>query len=986
MSRSNIRYCLPLALAICFLTLPSLAWNPSAADEHYGRMVINGQPSGGNVVTYFSQPYYDGPYIPKAHGYILQHAVRLLRQDGYDNWADVAQLQLSHLLSGATHADYYKGRILATLQLELLFGLHTEDLHSWDITCYAGCNHYYNYDDGTGLEMEVEAVAAAVLDLAILKFALTIGSLVGLDVDITPSLPGSFASAVDLCQHHFNQAVTTYNTGNLIYPGRSAQSSAYYELGWACHLLADQAVAQHQFNSFLGDHTDYEDFADDKGDPAEYPAYHPASAKPFNAYHHGQSSWPARQFARTLAGEVYHRPDNFDWAEDGGDTERDLSLQFVMPRAEAYTAGLLARFFNEVGIPAHAPPLTGVVKNEAGAPVPYAYLFHTSVGRTFQIEQDSGAGAGDAVDPTDQWRAWSVLRTDAHGRYRLLITPDTKYLLRPAMPGYSFAGRTSRNLEFGQMECPVVYWQERGKISGNSLDFYLRQLPVMVTGVLALEDPSEMILAEGLDPGSLVGSLPRPIDPGTSLQRSGSEISPTLARNIHEALLQVSADHSTFGVKGGNSGLPEGAVVTIRLSRLLSLTTQQLCLSQGDVTATIDRTRQLQAVHAANPAVSIAGGSVLTAQSLAAATALLPKVELASSGGRQLQHCTIGTLDDGQLGSNSLLGSGLVLVPDLGGAEIEVTVVSGVGYLSSPAEPLLLSTNSDGIALLGINAGSHAGRIRLQVAVKKSPDGVAIPRSAEIEFLVQPAPRGCDPATETAPTQFFMMQAIALEPAGPQVRWQPDSRVTVQVGPDGVLDRTLERVDDVPDEQIPDHPGERPRIAGRTEDFENRVLDGWELTPAAEVGEIDGRRALVFHGPGHGIWPLPPVTGFRLSYRFRAHDGVGEVVMSGSGEPPRQREYQLLFTPEEVEFSRRIGNDMEPLGYTRYALEPGQWYDVAASLAAGRIEVSINGEVIISTEDPRPLVGGAFAFGCLHGEGIAYDDISLSDIDLAHQR
>ena len=150
------------------------------------------------------------------------------------------------------------------------------------------------------------------------------------------------------------------------------------------------------------------------------------------------------------------------------------------------------------------------------------------------------------------------------------------------------------------------------------------------------------------------------------------------------------------------------------------------------------------------------------------------------------------------------------------------------------------------------------------------------------------------------------------------------------------------------------------------------------LFRSAEVCEIEGGHALVLHGAGHGIWPLPEMAGFVIQCRYRAHEGIGEIVLVGSGEPPNHREYQLLMTPDEMELSRRIGDRAEALGYTGYELRPGQWFDIAVSLTGNLLTVTINGETVISGEDPEPLVGGTFAFGCLEGEGNAFDDIKVA--------
>jgi hypothetical protein len=139
---------------------------------------------------------------------------------------------------------------------------------------------------------------------------------VGLDVDVVPNFFVQYPDAVSQCQQHFNTAVRTWTDGHVLYLQRSQSQSAFYELGWACHLLQDLAVAQHVNDTSFNGHREYEDFADGKGDPARYPDLHPGlgtvpagHAGPLGAYHHDvehpERGWSAAQFARTLAETTY---------------------------------------------------------------------------------------------------------------------------------------------------------------------------------------------------------------------------------------------------------------------------------------------------------------------------------------------------------------------------------------------------------------------------------------------------------------------------------------------------------------------------------------------------------------------------------------------------------------------------------------------------------------------------------------------------------
>ncbi|MDI9586024.1 MAG: hypothetical protein QM473_17525 [Acidobacteriota bacterium] len=442
------------------MVVPALAWNPPPTQEHRGLPTIAGERDDTPVLTYFADAAWENLYSPKGHGYIIQHAVELLRADGYGNWADVAQANQMHLLSGAAHADNYLGRIRALFQLEVLWGLFSWDVYEYDITCRAGCEHYHNVSDGKGLQMPIEATLADIFDWFVFRYFLSVGPA-SIDMDIVPELQSQYPSAVMLCQKHFTKAQNIWRLGSFIYPSRSATESAFYELGWACHLLADQAVVQHQHNAFFGGHSDYENAADGHGNARDYPNCHASSAVPFGAYKHGPAipggPWEAYDYARTVAEKIYHEPGHYDLAENGNTAQREQALNFAIPLAEAYTAGLLARFMSETGVPATSPPLSGYVRGENGATIPGAYVFYADAGSTVKIDQNV-----PDVNPVDRWKSWDMVRADSQSRYTLPAQPDNYYLLRAANPDHCFEGKTSSNLEFGERKCPVVYYQQRG--------------------------------------------------------------------------------------------------------------------------------------------------------------------------------------------------------------------------------------------------------------------------------------------------------------------------------------------------------------------------------------------------------------------------------------------------------------------------------------------------------------------------------------------
>ncbi len=157
--------------------------------------------------------------------------------------------------------------------------------------------------------------------------------------------------------------------------------------------------------------------------------------------------------------------------------------------------------------------------------------------------------------------------------------------------------------------------------------------------------------------------------------------------------------------------------------------------------------------------------------------------------------------------------------------------------------------------------------------------------------------------------------------------------------------------------------------------------EGWEFTENVELVRDREGRALTFTGPGHAFWHVEPRQEFRLAFRYRPGPGVGEVVFRGTGEPPQHREYLLHLDEGHVRLIRNIAGRHSEMGGAGVPFEPGAWQHVALRSAGSSIEVSVGDATVLSVNDPDPLPGGAFAFGCIAGEQIAFDDIALYALD-----
>lgn len=777
---------------ILVMASSSLPWNTPHHQKEWGPIRVLGSSTPVGNISYFADlDRAPGKvYHESGHAYIIEHAIRLLREDGCPNWADFAQSYLLHLTSGAVHADAYKGRVRIRIQLELLWGLFSEDLFEWDLTCAGGCEHYHNSSDGSGLDLTGFSVLGNAADFLVKILTIYASwyssamGLVDLDIEVDPRIDLSYPSGAALCGQHYQTALETWRNDRISYPGRSQRESAMYELGWACHLIADLAVAQHLYEKFIGGHADYEDFAEGMGDEPDLHAVKGDFIKNF-----GGTIPPPRELADGLARFMGLRhPENIGLAEDGGPAERREALRVALPAAERYTAALLARFMGEIGVPKTAPPLRGYVSVKGKADkIPYAYVYYAPIN---PIEQN--------VDLMDLWRGWSHVRANAHGMYSIPMIGSMKYLIRPAMPGYSFDGTTDANLEFGPKACPVEYQQAPGAMDTDLLNLYMEPLPQTMVAVLGAPQQKQAIPAKTAFPGILVDNRPDLIQPRAKLALSGTTVSPGLATALTKSLLASEPSSNVIGVQGNDVGLPSEAVVNLRIFNYLDIQKGQVVESPGQVRAAVDGFRAKW--KAAGLPLTASGGlktrltgnevlkplGIVDTNGLKAMKTMLPTRPAPSSGSPKRNIVSFAPPGVDPEKSSLLMENGLALVPAPRGVEIEVRTVPAPGGLLALSS-VRLTTNDDGLAAFRVGAGSHAGKVRLQVRVVKNPAAPQILPAETIEITVQPRLRGVDPKPESRvrlePVVLMnAIQATLLSPgSGAEVY-----RATVQVSPQGV--------------------------------------------------------------------------------------------------------------------------------------------------------------------------------------------------------
>jgi len=896
-----------------------------------------------------------------------------------------------------------------------IVGYHRVLWEMWEGWSWSPCNtasleHFYNPDkDAAGKSPGLNLAAWGLLKDALggaLATAFTTAGTAGIyshTVTVEPNIFHQHKSAADLCEECYQKALRAY-AGYETLPGRSNLQTAMFYLGWALHLVGDMGVTQHTWDNWIT-HEDYEHYANGKGGE---PIYHAATARDpsrnINAY---QPAWTARRFATETA-KVVHTWQQFHWAEGAGsqptmqDDLKRLSgirgqrnfhaaLKEGIPPAEMYTAGLIAKFMKDIGVPEQAPPLRGCVYDEAHNAVPGAYLFYRTAKPVHRAPAAGSPSQAGGVSYKPSQGPWDYVRADQQGRFTLgTVQPGSHYFIRPAMPGYRFEGAASgEGGALGEFvkQSPVLYSHQYG-LSSPTLNVYLKRGPGprLMELQLAPEQASRLRPVLWGPSAAVKASL---VKAGTALPQSGGAVSPRLSENLHRAMIEVNADGYSLGVPNSGTGLPDQAYVTIQLYRLMDARTGAVVQSPQQAVHVIDMNRASlqQRASASAPATSaVPPEPQFSQQAVQMMAQSLRTTQATGPDGTSKNIVVLPSASAGFPCADLLLGNGIIPLPTLAGAEIRAEVIPGPGHISPVnTQPITLVTNQAGKAAFTVRAGSEAGKLQVKLTVVKHPAATQILPEKAVEFIVHPALQGPDPAQRSA----VALGVAPLMITGTVAPTAPAGQVAVAAGqpptqagqaPIAGGQGIVQPPSEEPMQQMPITGAEAPAgaVGPMSEDFESAPLSGWEFGGGAQVGALGQGRALTFGSPGHGFWVAASAQDFTLQFRCFVARGAGEVIFCASGEPPQDSGYHLIITPEEYELAKQVGEQRQILSGGPCALQPGRWYAMVLQNGSGQIQLTADGQSLLSARDAEPLAAGILGFGCVDGTGFAYDDIRLT--------
>ena len=582
------------------------------------------------IVGYENEGSKPGLYYEDPHAYLIENAIRLFREKGWDNWAAYLSKKdnFQALADGVTYADVHKGYVYAKITC---FGI---DVHSWDICPYAGFYQFYNnYENdpaGKGLDSEdLDVIANNIFDIfnplgyPINKLLKYLGAgkaieIVACNVGLHPELQSQYPSGAVEAQEHFDRALGDYTNypldpagkSTLYWPDHSAKYNSFFQLGWALHNIQDIGVIYHLgdfLSSILSPHNPFEEDAKGMGDPYgnESKDFH-VNASDWTKLGLDYNEKNIMDLAQEEGKEIYNDGD-WELALSKDEATRKPAVQRGVKVSEQFTAAVLAKYLTSLGIPKTTEPFMGRVVDFTGqfgpTPIANAFVFYRQKRICSPPSPDAPQQCGLYIGD------WDYVRTGQNGEFVLNLSKGWKhyldtYQLRPEMPGYQYKGVVQAPKDKAELMNAV--WDGEPldytpPIAGNQMSsayyhfFLAPQTGGLCSRIQCVQQPPPGVAALGGNP-RFAQSAQWLLPDGTSGALSSDVtyiVSPAKRTALQQAIMEVQVDHKVIVVPLQDAQdrqlipLPQESSVEISLSHLLDLNTGQTLTSSSAIVSTI---------------------------------------------------------------------------------------------------------------------------------------------------------------------------------------------------------------------------------------------------------------------------------------------------------------------------------------------------------------------------------------------------------------
>jgi hypothetical protein len=654
-----------------------------------------------------------------AHAKVLLQSKEILKNDGHNTFAYVAGFHESDLLRGTAYADDagVKQYIDIDLRSIISFGA---SLYTWriDLSNTSSFTHYYDPNTGQGLDLSAYGDVEGFVEAGGFLAAIVLGFAgFWIDASAHPDLNFNvpYQSAADACQEHYDLAVITWRNPQA---GSYPMADAMYHLGWACHFLADLSTSAHTTSSRFLNHQDYEDLIDVvQGDNAVHAQGISGNLAQYNL---GAS---VRQIAAECATETAQELYLYD------QKRWDEGARLAIPRAERYSARILAKFFYDVGVAQMPLPLRVNVRTTDETPIPNAVVFYRKPGQK-----------------------WKPLITDNQGSTHVVPQSNEVLEFRPSVPGYLFegvyGGVAPTIPEFPNYQSPVRYTHSPDPIQEPSIVFRLRPMaPIFRVAVL---DRAALLTHFGTITATL-----RPV-------------APHFARaNPTEAAIAETINVEVMGERPGTEpelkvDSPIPAHIRVSIYSLINVMTGQLVRSRDDLehlVATIgdvSTPERLAGYRERRVGIRRAEARQPVQPTAEAQEAMARTAEMAARSQERLYTGQKLRWKDPGLATIPTI---FVRAPGRHRVQVEfIQEVGFVGYHCQDANSIEVRTNAYEEAWIRILTGNQAGRLKLKITVTPEDVNHGFGEITKfVELWVMPSDAG---AVDTEPLRAPRLEAV----------------------------------------------------------------------------------------------------------------------------------------------------------------------------------------------------------------------------------
>lgn len=674
------------------------------------------------------------------HAMIVSKAIDLLGRSGREVYAAWGNQGVANLCEGVLYADSAGRPQYVVFKVNFLCGAAEEELGRIDLTNTASNEHYYDPISKAGLNLSgmepLDFAADLLADLLTTVGTLGIVSIfvdvIGLDLD------KQYRSAAECCKDHYDRALLAWRGDPTIWPTLDRRSAAMRELGWACHFIGDLCTSPHTISRppllIFFSHRDYESFAAEVID-YDKPYQHADDVEEELLQSAGTQG--ADKIAETVAEQTRGEYDLF-LAGMENDAERGAfwatALATAIPRAERYTAILLAKFFGDVGISEEPLPLIIKLVTPEQTPIAHAMLFF----RSLAILPGERRGS----------KHWKMQVADEGGIIHFCAHLGNEFDLLPAMPGYIFEGNHYGDYGEGDIvppSSPIRYVHRA--MAGSTPIMYivlrrLRQVLAVPPQIKSRSIPVQLGWQLGRSIFAAAqkesGISHEEITAGRILDKIEQRAAAALDQQLDVDVLDDNLESEPYLAPGSD------VIVRIALSSLVDVESGDFVRSRKELEKTVQR----KIMVSRQPPTK--GQLPTWSESVRDAWKRLPKVKV------KLPDGTIGsarqlTPPSSSIGELTKINAATALPAPLG-AMISVEIIGGTGCVSVSGGAIRVEVKTDrsGVALVRIRAGSERGLLRLKIAVLKAQNIPAemLPKPRWLDLVAYP---GLDGAADVIP-------------------------------------------------------------------------------------------------------------------------------------------------------------------------------------------------------------------------------------------